>query len=678
MTLPIRRVTVHPDGALVTRRGRATARGGRVVVSGLPVLMDVAGLRVAVEGLNLRTARVGLSTAPERGEDPALESALAEAQVALASIRAELASLATERATAVGLSPAPSDELPPPPADVLRGWAVLVDAVDGWLEAIDAREAELHRALADAEVEVSRRTLALRQGSDEARWARWAPTREVVLDVDGDGDCEVELSYPMAGATWSPAYRLDADAAFSTARFTLRAIVAQATGEAWEGVEMRLSTVACRRQVQLPELPALRLGLQQPPRSSFRPLPEDFDELFPSELAVHRPPPSPPPIPEASSDLEIDELGAEPVASAAPRPQGRRREAPPPAPTMAPALAAPPPAPLAKMSAAPLRGLMAGAPRAAAAPAGGAEGGGGPPDLPDDELVVGDALLDYGGMRLGGIDASPGRRGRLRPGGLEEELGGMGVPDEVARRVAGRLRSHRATMDRVQALPLPTHHVRPDDGVEAVHAAQGRVTVPSDGRFHTVSVASRPLQLRSRWIAVPRHDPRVFRRVEATFTEMGALLPGPVEVSAGGALVATTPWKGRGAGASLSLDVGADDRLRLVRNVRYDEVSAGFFGGRRKMTTEVTVDIASARAESVRVEIRESVPVPVHGVDVVVELVEAQPRHERLAEAPDDKLKEGRWVQVVEVPAGGEARARLSYAVTLSDKEELVGGDRRG
>ena len=63
---------------------------------------------------------------------------------------------------------------------------------------------------------------------------------------------------------------------------------------------------------------------------------------------------------------------------------------------------------------------------------------------------------------------------------------------------------------------------------------------------------------------------------------------------------------------------------------------------------------------------------------VKVELVEALPTLEVYEGEPRGARLDGGRRQRVQVPASGEGLAALEYAVTLSNKQELLGGDRRG
>lgn len=676
--IPIRQVTVHPDGAMIRRQGEARSVDGHAVIGGLPLLLDTATLRVEVEGAPVVDVRLELDPAvPEESDDDARER-LQVALEAHATLAARRAALEAERETLRTLTPAYVDEADPPSAETIEAWAGAEDVLEPWADRIDADLRDLRKEEEAMQEHLMACRLAVQQASDEAWWKRWMPTHALHITVDGDGPLAITLSYRMSGATWSPSYLLVCDDTLVKARFAMRALVVQATGEDWSDVALAVSTAPCRRRVDLPKLPALRLGVRQPPPPpAWRPLPPGLDALFPDEVATLEPAPEPSPVDDtdvfgvevmAAADTEPDTLiMSRPLmegASDAPMPP------PPPAPASAPPMPQSMPAPARRAKA--KRAPVGGALRSRSVPQ--------RPSQPPDGLDADPDHLDYTRLRLAGPEAPRGQRGRLQPLSEAAWLAEAGLPVSARRRYRDVVAELRAAMNRARDRALPPHHVRPGPvrGADTVCRAKGEVHLPSDGRFHSVALFEEPIELTTRYVAVPRHDARVYRRVTASLQRSEPLLPGPVEVLVDGALEITTPWQGTASAGALTLHLGVEDRLEVARNVRYEEASAGMFGGRRTLTTRIEVDVASAMSRDVEVELMERVPVASEGVDVSVELVEAAPRAVPWEGGADDPLQEGLHRQRLPLPAGGRGHARLVYAVTLSAKDELVGGDRRG
>ncbi|MBK9646342.1 MAG: DUF4139 domain-containing protein [Deltaproteobacteria bacterium] len=699
--LPITAVTVHPDGAWVTRAGPLDVVGGRATARRLPFQLDESAVEASVDGAVVSALQLSLDTlGRDRGDEPNEQRALLDAKRAVERIDHEVNGLQSLRATFAELTPGGrrnNDRRGPPTAAGVASWLTVEAAVDERLVAIDARLAALELARRDAARLVSTREQAVREASSEAWWRRWRPSRALMLNLSGvsDGVVQVTLRYRVRAARWTAAYTLNLDGALSRGRLVLRALVAQTSGEDWRGVRLTVCTAPSGRNAALPELPALRLGSVSPKSSTgWRPLPADLESLFPDDpvLRAAAPPaprpappmPTPPPAPPEASDYdeddEVDAFVEEAPARAEPMAKKSMnifRGGPPPPPLGAsmPAPGAPP-----SMAAAPSRS------RSSAAYEGAAFGGGGgprpqaPKPMPQ-ELTYDPGLqgMDYGRMRLQALDAPIGARGRFTPRSIEDELHERGGDAGASARLHAALAEQAQAQTSLLHLSLPQHHAVPD-GVEGVYAsftAEAPLDVPSAARFNAVALREVPLDLAVSYRAVPREDPRAFRVATARLKERLALTPGPMDVFVAGSLLLTLPWQGAAGGAEVRVDLGPDDALKLSRNVRYREETAGLLRGDRRLFTRVEVRISSSLPRPVMVELLERLPVS-RDEGVKVELVEALPTLEVYEGEPRGARLDGGRRQRVQVPASGEGMAALEYAVTLSNKQELMGGDRRG
>lgn len=259
---PIVAVTVFPDRARVTRRGRLRLPGGevRVAFDGLPLVLQADSVRVSGSGpATVLGVDVNRRHLPRTTDEAALEL---EAQ--LRQARAQLAALEDDDAVAAerleffsGLA-----------RRATRTYASALAAGDS----DPVRAAELASALASqqATVRQERRDLAERQERVreqigayerglEARRRQREPDRlaaTVTLLVDaaeGDtADVEMDISYVVADAGWRSTYdvRLDGEAL----TLTWYGLVAQRTGEDWPECDLRLSTARPSGAILVPEL----------------------------------------------------------------------------------------------------------------------------------------------------------------------------------------------------------------------------------------------------------------------------------------------------------------------------------------------------------------------------------------------------------------------------------------
>ena len=92
---------------------------------------------------------------------------------------------------------------------------------------------------------------------------------KVNLAKEKDGEVAVDLSYMLSGPSWSPVYNVRAVSDGDGVAFEYDALVTQATGEAWDDVELKLSTARVNVSGVIPELSPWRLSLYRPQPSRY-------------------------------------------------------------------------------------------------------------------------------------------------------------------------------------------------------------------------------------------------------------------------------------------------------------------------------------------------------------------------------------------------------------------------
>ncbi|MEZ4235839.1 MAG: DUF4140 domain-containing protein [Myxococcota bacterium] len=208
--LPVVRVVVHPDGALVTRKGTLPVVDGRLEVRQLPLLLDASTLRARVEGVDIAELRSELDLLDEdRGEEGPDDAALRAAREELEAVDAELGATQALREVLSSLAPGFDEDEPrralPDPARFTawlaadRALGDRVEALDETVRVLRGRRRDLAERLRVLELDAVHR-------SDEVRWRRWRPTRRlaVALGETRKKKAELELSYRVPGASWSP------------------------------------------------------------------------------------------------------------------------------------------------------------------------------------------------------------------------------------------------------------------------------------------------------------------------------------------------------------------------------------------------------------------------------------------------------------------------------------------
>ncbi len=257
---PIVAVTVHPERARVTRRGRTEVPPGttELVVAGLPLSLLDESVRVAghsavpVRVVGVDLVHRDLVDAPD-DRVRAAEDAVRDAERAVAGVDGTDVGDAAREQLLVRLASRSGDRLAAALADGTAGTgrvAEVATAVAAQLvEVAAARRANAERrVVAQRALDAAAAELHRLQSSGRHR-------RDAVVEIEADAGAEVELevTYVVGGAGWSPAYdaRLDEK---ETVALTCFGMVAQATGEDWPPCELTLSTARPAVSTRVPEL----------------------------------------------------------------------------------------------------------------------------------------------------------------------------------------------------------------------------------------------------------------------------------------------------------------------------------------------------------------------------------------------------------------------------------------
>ncbi len=654
VTTTIDRVTVYRNGALVVRRGElgALPAAGRLEIRGLPLLYGHDTLRLRTDAAIRLGAVEEVPDLDVQAEQEGDVARLREARERLAALGAERAALEQVDRLLEHALDVEADELPEQ-GELRIALGPLLDD-QARLAALREEHAERRAALRPAidaatravrDLEARRRADALDDAGRPARATR-------ALTCAFEGACTggaLEVEYFVRGARWAPVYELHV--AGSEARLHLAAQVAQATGEAWTGARIALSTADLRRGTRLPELGAWRIGraTNQAPLA-WRPLPEDLDELFADhDRALPPPPPQPlaEPAPASAPMAGALDMADEPVAfQSIPEPRAKKARA------------------LSRSAPASVQSLASKAHRA--------------PEPPSKTVDPG-RLLDYAWLQL--PDWSERQRGRLVHVGLESRLRDFvtrrgGEPADLAQLQAA-LRSLRAEQRRLDAAPLPPgcSHLR---DASFHHRYQGgpRVTVAADGRWHRVLVEQGTGRCHELFRVVPKRSERVFRFAVLKNPLAQPLASGPLEVYVDGAWQVRSTLDAIGAGGTLRLNLGVEEGLRVARHVVYDEVEHGVLATDSVLTHRIRTELRSALGHDVRVQVFEQLAEVLHDDAISVSLGETRPEPVR-DRGLDGQEQEGALRWDLDVSAGQAAELSWSYTITLPAKCELVGGNRR-
>jgi uncharacterized protein (TIGR02231 family) len=268
----IDRVTVYPDGAVVTRLGKASLLEGvsQIVLRGLPASVDPASIRVEAQGDGaFSIGAVDVRQVPGEARpalDQVLEGKIRALQGEKAKLAGEISAIEAKRATIENFGKIGPDKLGPdgkvlPVAD----WPAVFDAIGTALVKVQGELLALRNRISDLDAEIA----ALEKARPLAPRAS-QPKRDVAIAVEAKAPvaADISVSYRVSGASWLPVYEARLTTGSSNAAeiaFTRRAELRQRTGEDWNEVAVELSTTRSAQGTRAPELNPLRIAFYEPP-----------------------------------------------------------------------------------------------------------------------------------------------------------------------------------------------------------------------------------------------------------------------------------------------------------------------------------------------------------------------------------------------------------------------------
>lgn len=683
----IESVVVFARGARVRRIATLGKPSSVVRLIGLPLSVIDDTVVTEVEGPAIvQAVRVAEDVMAAVEAEETAELRAARRRVALAESEAERIGQAIDRTSAAPLVVEdPSEDTPAPWAAVVAARrqliAIRAEREVALRERLGAARRELEEAQRAYEVVVERDA---RTGS--ARGAKLHEPRkyiELELALTGEGAVTLHVEYQVTAAQWAPSYvaRLDGE----TVTFELRAVVAQDSGEAWDGVTMKLSTAEPTRFAELPELSTQKIGRRQSemPKKGFRAPPtgaeelyRDYDRVFPRRVVstsfakgVDSTYEGRAPTAEEFAGVAKDQVWDEESSNA--MPSGPPPSMPPPRPVMMP-MSAPMP-------------MMGMAPRAKSG--GIASAIGGMLAAPAGMLVGAAQSISRGG---GGEMSKVAKTRPAMPGAPVPRLdyGGLvmrAASEDDRGQLVGRARKshdYAAAAARIDRLALPPGHANAWDHVyDYAFVTDGAVDVKSDATWHSIALTTRAGAATLRHVAVPREQADVFRVAAIVNPLEGPLLPGPIDVYDRGQFLVTSEVDYTPPGGTVEVGLGVDAQVKIARNVEYHEETTGMLRGGLRLVHEISIDVENLGKRPVDVEVRERVPVAREDDDdVEITVGKIEPTWERWTPDPsapkDERLRGGyRWRAVV--AASAKKSVRIAYEIKIAGRHEIVGGNRR-
>ncbi len=244
----IKQVTLYPGVAAVERVAQVAANASEVRMTCLPTTFDTNTIRVEADAgirvgdVSVKTVPKALATRCNAGSNDAkireLEDQRAALDAEVSANDAVLAYIKALNAPESGAARAPS------PASMLD---TTVESVRRAVSTTLVKQQKLAR-----QKELLESQIAALTADSDAGGPKVEAYREVSVRVAGGKGGELRLTYQVNGPGWTPAYRAALDSATGAVKLDRLAVVAQASGEDWRGVQLRLSTAQPRNNATPP------------------------------------------------------------------------------------------------------------------------------------------------------------------------------------------------------------------------------------------------------------------------------------------------------------------------------------------------------------------------------------------------------------------------------------------
>jgi uncharacterized protein (TIGR02231 family) len=250
---------------------------------------------------------------------------------------------------------------------------------------------------------------------------------------------------------------------------------------------------------------------------------------------------------------------------------------------------------------------------------------------------------------------------------------GRQMPAPAPMQASGAARLEKAMMLDQAPEPVPAEEELLADtaavsapGASLTYRLSGRADVPGNNDPRKVTVASFPLKPALDYITAPRRERACYRRAKVKNDSPYSLLPGPAQLFEGDDYLGATRLEFTAPGQEFQLVLGADERLRVERELLMREVEKAFIvGDRRRIRYAYKIELENLRESPQTVYVRDQLPVA-RDEQIRVKLESADPKP---AEHSQLNLLEWR----VTVGAGAKSAIRFEFSVEYPSTLDIAG-----
>jgi uncharacterized protein (TIGR02231 family) len=267
-------VTVYSDKALVTRRGTVVLTGveQELVIASLPVTLETESVRASGKGtvevrlLGVSSDRI-YTTEPVTERVAQLTRQIQQLEAEKRHLQAQIDALGLQSSFIAGLR----EKTEEPFAQSLARKNLSLSETLDFLNFLGSQYGEYAIASGECKTqqqELDKQLQVLRASLQNIQTPHPKESLSLIIatEVTGAGEFELEVSYVVNFASWTPLYDLRFDSSSNIVHLGYLAEVTQSTGEDWLGVALTLSTAKPGLGTLPPKLQPWYIGTPQPPR----------------------------------------------------------------------------------------------------------------------------------------------------------------------------------------------------------------------------------------------------------------------------------------------------------------------------------------------------------------------------------------------------------------------------
>lgn len=203
-------------------------------------------------------------------------------------------------------------------------------------------------------------------------------------------------------------------------------------------------------------------------------------------------------------------------------------------------------------------------------------------------------------------------------------------------------------------------------GVALTYRLPGTADIPGDDEPRKVTVAQVNLMPAYTYVTAPKLEPVCYRRAELKNDSPYSLLPGRLQLFEQDNYLGATGLEFVAPGQTFELALGADDRMRVERNLTAREVDKAFIiGDRRRLRYAYTIEVENLRDAPQTVVVRDQLPVP-RDEQIKVKLESADPKPSEHTE-----LNQLEWS--LNLAPGAKRAIRFDFNVEHPRQMDVIG-----